>query len=124
MISGVIAAVSSGLLGRWSRPKNPPDDRDEGDRDLDELFGPYDFYYSGLAQHPELPPPPPPPPQDPPPTVEELVAETNTSAAEIQMAVDGLIELMLIAGADDGVPKPPAPSRSGEDERRSKWHFG
>ena len=104
MISGAIAAVISGLSGRWFRPKNPPDDRDEVARELDELFGPYDFIDSGLAQAP------PPPPQAPPPTweeqLEELAVGTNTSAAELQIIGDGL---MLIAGADDGPPKPPAP---------------
>ena len=115
VISGVIAAVSSGLPGRWFRPKNPPDDRDEVARELDELFGPYDFYYSGLAQHPELPPPPP-PPQAPPPTVEELVAENfqmGMPAAELQSVVRGL---MLIAGA---VPNSPVSvTETGEEERQ------
>ena len=59
---------------------------------LDELFGPYDFVDSGLRQT-ELPPPPP---QAPPPTVEELVVGTNTSAAELELVVNGL---MRIAGA-------------------------
>ena len=108
VISGAIAAVISGLSGRWFRPKNPPDDRDEIARDLDELFGPYDFYYSGLAQDPRLPPP-----QAPPPTVEELVVGTNTSAAELESVVDGL---MLIAGA--AVPySPVSVTETGEEER-------
>ena len=62
---------------------------------------------SGFAQAP------PPPPQAPPPTVEELVVGTNTSAAELESVVDGL---MLIAGA--AVPySPVSVTETGEEER-------